>query len=92
MFIIALAFSLVASGSRLSPHGFILLLDEEPSLPRTKTLFSLIGISVAAIFLQGRVAGPTPNPPPFSAGLGTVLGEVHSEVLYQNTFETCSIT
>jgi hypothetical protein len=37
---------------------------------------SPIGISVARIVLQGGVASPTPSPPPFATGLGTVLGGV----------------
>ena len=39
-------------------------------------IISLVSISVAEFILQGRVAGPTPNPPPFSSGLGTGNGGV----------------
>ena len=36
----------------------------------------LISIFFNKGFFQGRVVNPTPNPPPFAVGLGTVLGGV----------------
>lgn len=44
-------FGLVASGDfRLSPPGFILLLIEDPSSPKTEMSFVPFGVSVAIAF------------------------------------------
>jgi hypothetical protein len=43
---------------------------------------SPVGVSVARIFFRGGVASPTPNPLPFSAGLGTGLGGVKCRRCY----------
>ena len=37
---------------------------------------SLVLVLVPSSFLRGGLASPTPNPPPFSSGLGTSYGGV----------------
>ena len=60
--------------SPVSSNTVILLEVEFPPCC-SKFLLSFV-VSVAVRVLQGRIASPTPNPPPFSSGLGTGNGGV----------------
>jgi hypothetical protein len=67
---------LETSGFHYMASLVMLLLIQVPSLPRAEMSRSPVSVSVARNVFQGGVASPTPNPPPFSAGLGTVLDGV----------------
>ena len=57
---------------RLSLHGVILSPGGPPS-PKFSRV-PLVDVFVTICFLRERVVSPLPNPPLFSAGLGTVHG------------------
>ena len=57
---------------RLSLHGVILSPGGPPS-PKFSRV-PLVDVFVTICFLRERVVSPLPNPPLFSAGLGTVQG------------------
>ena len=61
---------------RLSLHGVILSPGGPPS-PKFSRV-PLVDVFVTICFLRERVVSPLPNPPLFSAGLGTVHGRVRN--------------
>ena len=67
---------------RLSLHGVILSPGGPPS-PKFSRI-PLVDIFVTICFLRERVVSPLPNPPLFSAGLGTVHGRVELQELKLN--------